>query len=201
MSALKHTDDNPPDVRPPATTPGDHPPGAEEPPRGVATMAIVRWVLVAIAAIVAVVSIASYSGVHLGGGKTTTSSSESQLYTCPMHPSIVQDHPGQCPICSMTLVPKLARDKATSRGKRGARAAGLSPVDLPPRSGSSSSGCRRRPSHAEAIGGELRTVGVVAANERGPGADHDPLRRLDPEAAGVRDRRACPPRTGAGHHL
>src|SRR5205085_5354275 len=25
-------------------------------------------------------------------------------YYCPMHPSIVQDHPGECPICSMTLV-------------------------------------------------------------------------------------------------
>jgi Cu+-exporting ATPase len=24
-------------------------------------------------------------------------------YTCPMHPQIVQDHPGNCPICGMTL--------------------------------------------------------------------------------------------------
>ena len=27
-------------------------------------------------------------------------------YTCPMHPEIVQDHPGNCPKCGMTLVPK-----------------------------------------------------------------------------------------------
>lgn len=26
-------------------------------------------------------------------------------YTCPMHPQIVQDHPGNCPICGMTLEP------------------------------------------------------------------------------------------------
>ncbi|HEY6104982.1 MAG TPA: efflux RND transporter periplasmic adaptor subunit, partial [Anaeromyxobacteraceae bacterium] len=26
-------------------------------------------------------------------------------YTCPMHPTIVQDHPGECPICGMQLVP------------------------------------------------------------------------------------------------
>jgi Cu(I)/Ag(I) efflux system membrane fusion protein len=26
------------------------------------------------------------------------------LYQCPMHPSIVQDHPGDCPICGMRLV-------------------------------------------------------------------------------------------------
>lgn len=27
-------------------------------------------------------------------------------YTCPMHPEIVQDHPGNCPICGMALEPK-----------------------------------------------------------------------------------------------
>ena len=25
-------------------------------------------------------------------------------YTCPMHPTIVQDEPGDCPICGMDLV-------------------------------------------------------------------------------------------------
>ena len=28
------------------------------------------------------------------------------IYTCPMHPEIEQDHPGQCPKCGMTLEPK-----------------------------------------------------------------------------------------------
>lgn len=28
-----------------------------------------------------------------------------QKYTCPMHPEIVQDKPGKCPICGMDLVP------------------------------------------------------------------------------------------------
>ena len=26
-------------------------------------------------------------------------------YTCPMHPEIIQDKPGSCPICGMDLVP------------------------------------------------------------------------------------------------
>ena len=26
-------------------------------------------------------------------------------YTCPMHPEIIQDGPGNCPICGMDLVP------------------------------------------------------------------------------------------------
>ena len=25
-------------------------------------------------------------------------------YTCPMHPEIIRDEPGQCPICGMDLV-------------------------------------------------------------------------------------------------
>ena len=27
------------------------------------------------------------------------------LYTCPMHPEVIQDNPGSCPICGMDLVP------------------------------------------------------------------------------------------------
>src|SRR5690606_2884 len=27
-------------------------------------------------------------------------------YTCPMHPEVVKDEPGACPICGMDLVPK-----------------------------------------------------------------------------------------------
>ena len=28
-----------------------------------------------------------------------------QKYTCPMHPEIIKDEPGTCPICKMKLVP------------------------------------------------------------------------------------------------
>jgi len=30
------------------------------------------------------------------------------IYTCPMHPEVQQDHPGNCPKCGMTLEPKVA---------------------------------------------------------------------------------------------
>lgn len=33
--------------------------------------------------------------------------SEAEEYTCPMHPQIVQDKPGSCPICGMDLVKKV----------------------------------------------------------------------------------------------
>lgn len=37
-----------------------------------------------------------------------------QLWTCGMHPQVIQDHPGTCPICHMTLVP-LKADSATDK--------------------------------------------------------------------------------------
>ncbi len=37
---------------------------------------------------------------------TTIATSKSDLWTCPMHPEIIKDHPGTCPICDMELVRK-----------------------------------------------------------------------------------------------
>lgn len=38
---------------------------------------------------------------------TVANASETDVkYTCPMHPQIMEDHPGSCPICGMTLVKK-----------------------------------------------------------------------------------------------
>jgi Heavy metal binding domain/NADH-ubiquinone/plastoquinone oxidoreductase chain 6 len=34
-----------------------------------------------------------------------TPSAEAEIYTCPMHPEIRQQGPGQCPICGMNLAP------------------------------------------------------------------------------------------------
>src|SRR5690348_8325847 len=34
------------------------------------------------------------------------------IYTCPMHPQIRQDHPGNCPICGMTLEPVGAAEES-----------------------------------------------------------------------------------------
>lgn len=38
-------------------------------------------------------------------GKKEVADEKKQTYTCPMHPQIVQDKPGTCPICGMDLVP------------------------------------------------------------------------------------------------
>ena len=157
MTTGKNVDDNmPPEAPPP-----------EKPPTGVATMSIVRWVLVAITAVVAIGSIGSYAGVHLGGASKSEPSK--QLYYCPMHPSVVQDHPGECPICGMTLVPKSegkAQPSPPPAGTSAGLVPGLSSIDLTPER-IQLIGMKTATIKREAVGGELRTVGVVAPNERG----------------------------------
>ncbi len=37
----------------------------------------------------------------------------STIYTCPMHPEIRQDHPGNCPKCGMTLEPDMPQSEET----------------------------------------------------------------------------------------
>ena len=39
------------------------------------------------------------------GQATAGSPTNKTLYTCGMHPQVVQDHPGNCPICGMKLTP------------------------------------------------------------------------------------------------
>lgn len=76
--------------------------GEEPAPRGVFMMAIVRWCLVLAMAVVAGASL-----WHVfGNSEHQHGSAGDRQYYCPMHPSVVQDQPGTCPICSMTLVPR-----------------------------------------------------------------------------------------------
>jgi len=62
-------------------------------------MAALRWAILALVAALAVFSTVKYGG-FAGSGEV-----QDVLYTCPMHPQIVSKHPGECPICGMTLVP------------------------------------------------------------------------------------------------
>jgi len=148
-------------------------------------MSVVRWVIVGAAALAATVSIVSYVRARHGTpaghapsgdqGRAASASPSAQLYYCPMHVSVVQDHPGECPICSMTLVPKPVGQGAPDRPGSSA-VPGLAEVDLSP-DRIQLVGMRTATVKREVLGGELRAVGVVVPNERG-------LAQVSPRFAG-----------------
>jgi len=41
------------------------------------------------------------------GGKATDQAGVKQLYTCSMHPFIIKEKPGLCPVCGMELIKKI----------------------------------------------------------------------------------------------
>ena len=45
-------------------------------------------------------------GMALGRNLAWVAPAGKTIYTCPMHPEIEQDHPGDCPKCGMPLEPK-----------------------------------------------------------------------------------------------
>lgn len=60
------------------------------------------------------------SGMNMNGTDQSKKKTSSKLaspsvakvyYTCPMHPQIHEEKPGQCPICGMTLIQKTVEGK------------------------------------------------------------------------------------------
>ncbi len=57
-----------------------------------------------------------------------SSEQENVTYTCPMHPSVISDHPGACPICGMSLVKKILQQESTGSELEQLREVSLSPT-------------------------------------------------------------------------
>jgi membrane fusion protein, copper/silver efflux system len=67
-----------------------------------------------------------YLWQHRGAQKAGEGEKAAQgkvLYTCPMHPFIIKDKPGACPICGMTLVKKIEGAQGGTPGQGGAKEA------------------------------------------------------------------------------
>jgi len=96
------------------------PEGEEAPPRGVRVMAAVRWGLVALMAVAA-----GGAWLHYAGALRGAPTARAPQYRCPMHPSVLQSQPGDCPVCGMSLVPveQGAGGAAPARGAASAAAA------------------------------------------------------------------------------
>jgi membrane fusion protein, copper/silver efflux system len=78
---------------------GALPEGDEAPPSGVRLMSTVRWALVAVVAVAA-----AATWIHWASELSSAHEAHEVHYRCPMHPTVVQDRPGECPICGMDLV-------------------------------------------------------------------------------------------------
>ncbi len=87
------------------------------------------------------------------------------VYHCPMHPQIVSDRPGSCPICQMRLVSRPARDAQAEPAPTDAGIPGSAPVTLSER-GRRLIGARTVVAEPVRLARTLRTVGIVAVDER-----------------------------------
>ena len=141
------------------------PEGEETPPPGVRAMALVRWVILG-----TVVAAAAFTGGgwllarqgHIGPNTSAAATDESHTrYHCPMHPQIVSDQPGQCPICQMSLVPMIAPAAPASEASTMAGLAGVqAPVDR-----LQSMGVRVEAVTRGHLGDSLSTVGRIVADD------------------------------------
>jgi Cu(I)/Ag(I) efflux system membrane fusion protein len=61
-----------------------------------------------------------------GTGNDTAGERRREYYTCPMHPSVISDKPGACPVCGMTLVKKSGEPAAAAPGKNDGMPPGVS---------------------------------------------------------------------------
>lgn len=89
-------------------------------------------ILVALIALVAVAGGGYYYLRHAGHDHaapgTGTATQGKVIYTCPMHPFIIKDRPGTCPICGMQLVKKVEGTEGTPEERARLGEVALSPT-------------------------------------------------------------------------
>lgn len=163
------------------------PEGDESPPPFVRVMAVARWGLILALAVLATLSVARSFGLF------DTAVADTASYHCPMHPEIVSDHPGECPICGMALVvidradspqpaapdalyvcpmhPEVVSHDAHARCPKCGMALQLAPPPEPPTGITMSAADRARfgvtlaPVERRALAPRLEAVGVLEADE------------------------------------
>jgi membrane fusion protein, copper/silver efflux system len=78
------------------------PEGDEPPPRGAKVMAVVRWCILAATVALAAFTWLSFARAQIRSTESGTTQAR-PTYHCPMHPQIVSNETGECPICHMQL--------------------------------------------------------------------------------------------------
>ncbi|UCC79486.1 MAG: efflux RND transporter periplasmic adaptor subunit, partial [Candidatus Zixiibacteriota bacterium] len=88
------------------------------------------WILVIVIASLAIGVVAGRTilGSSQATGIQAGEMDSKQQYTCGMHPEIISDEPGYCPICEMKLTP-IRKETSSSDGDRGKVAYWVAPMD------------------------------------------------------------------------
>lgn len=115
------------------------------------------------------------AGIALAGslflshfGSSSKPAGEKQLYTCGMHPQIIQDHPGNCPICEMKLQPvrkQAAQPSEAAAGDRKIRyyKSSMTPGETSQSPGKDSMGMEMVPVYEDPASADNTTITVDPA--------------------------------------
>jgi multidrug efflux pump subunit AcrA (membrane-fusion protein) len=112
-----------------------------------------KWIIALAAAVVVATGGYFLATYLLPIGHAPHREEQKQLYTCPMHPQIIQDKPGDCPICGMKLVP-LKKEDAHKEKKIMYRSS-MNPGEVSDRPGKDSMGMDMVPFE---VGGEEEEI-------------------------------------------
>ena len=128
-----------------------------------------RWVWLLLLVLVLSVGTYTYCGIRMGSPSVGAVTGKTR-YHCPMHPNYISDHPGDCPICGMSLVPiedETGGQHAATAGniaESGPPVAGQATIALSPEK-QQLIGLRTEPVRREPMVKRIRTVGQVTADE------------------------------------
>jgi RND family efflux transporter MFP subunit len=135
------------------------------------------------------------AGCSKPADKTANAPEAKTLYTCGMHPQIIQDHPGNCPICGMKLTPirkQTATDQASAPAggrKINYYKSTMNPGETSPQPGKDSMGMDLAPVYEDAAN-ESQTIAIDPSTIQTMGirtaeVTRGPLRRLIRTVANV----------------
>ncbi len=134
--------------------------------RSLRAMAIVRWGLLALVALLAGYSVWTY----WGPGHGEHAGHERARYQCPMHPQIRSPDPGECPICHMHLEPipeeRMSPASTPSSVTSASAPPDVTAVKLSPEK-QQATGLATSAVERATLGNRLRVPGVISAPETG----------------------------------